>query len=342
MDDVSALHVGPRSAGADPGPACYGLGGKEPTLTDANLLLGYLNPEAVLGGKIRLRCDLAEEAVGNLAQRLGMSLEETARGIVTIAEANVLRALRLVSVKRGRDVRDGALVAYGGVGPVHAGFLAKTLEMSSVVIPAKSSVFSALGCLTSDLRYETVRTHHASLENLKPSLLRPIWDDLLISTRDLLIREGHAPETVEIHPSLDLRYKGQNYEIEIPLEGLDGWTPAGVRTAFEKVHMELYHYVTEEPIECASVRVAAVVPTDHRVEHAWQPDTSVPREIGEREVHLQGDRIRTPVLNRSALGPGENIQGPVLVEDEWSITMVPPDQTLSVDARGNLLIQVRP
>ncbi|MFQ5913534.1 MAG: hydantoinase/oxoprolinase family protein [Nitrospinota bacterium] len=341
-DEVGALHVGPRSAGAEPGPACYGLGGKEPTLTDANLLLGYLNPDAVLGGRIRLRRDLAEEAVGNLARRLGVSPEETARGIAAIAEANVLGALRLVSVERGRDVRDGALVAYGGVGPLHAAALARALEVACVVVPARSSVFSALGCLTSDLRYEAVRTHHASLEDLSPQSLEAVWEDLLASTRDLLVDEGHAPGSVQVRTSLDLRYKRQNYEIEVPVGGMDGWTAAEVRAAFEREHLGLYRYVTDEPIECANVRVSAVVPRDVRLEEDWRPDGCAERELGCREVAFGGQRISTPVLNRAALRPEEKVEGPAVVEDEWSVTVLPPGRFLTVDGRGHLILRVKP
>lgn len=341
-DDVGALHVGPRSAGANPGPACYGLGGMEPTLTDANLLLGRLNPDAVLGGKIRLRREAAEEAVGRLAGALGMSLEETARGIVAIAEANVLGALRLVSIKRGRDVREGALVAYGGVGPVHAASLAGALDMETVIVPANSSVFSALGCLTSDLRYEAVRTHPVFLEDLSPEILKPLWDDLLGATRDLLIEEGHAPDSIGIQPSLDLRYKRQNYEIEIPLTGVNGWSAAEVRGAFNREHEALYHYVTEEAVECVNVRVAAVVTTEVRTAGERRPDAAAEREAGRREVDFDGERIETPILNRAALGPDDRVEGPAVVEDEWSVTVLPPGRSLTVDGRGRLILRMKP
>ncbi len=341
-DDVGALHVGPRSAGANPGPACYGLGGTEPTLTDANLLLGRLNPDAVLGGKIRLRREAAEEAVGRLAGALGMTLEESARGIVAIAEANVLGALRLVSIKRGRDVREGALVAYGGVGPVHAASLAAALDMETVIVPADSSVFSALGCLTSDLRYEAVRTHPVFLEDLSPEALKPLWDDLLGATRDLLIEEGCAPDSIQVQPSLDLRYKRQNYEIEIPLTGVNGWSAAEVRGAFDREHEALYHYVTEEAVECVNVRVAAVVTTETRTAGERRPDAAAEREAGRREVDFDGERIETPILNRAALGPDDRVEGPAVVEDEWSVTVLPPGRSLTVDGRGRLILRMKP
>ena len=341
-DDVGALHVGPRSAGANPGPACYGLGGTEPTLTDANLLLGRLNPDAVLGGKIRLRREAAEEAVGRLAGALGMTLEESARGIVAIAEANVLGALRLVSIKRGRDVREGVLLAYGGVGPVHAASLAAALDMETVIVPADSSVFSALGCLTSDLRYEAVRTHPVFLEDLSPEALKPLWDDLLGATRDLLIEEGCAPDSIQVQPSLDLRYKRQNYEIEIPLTGVNGWSAAEVRGAFDREHEALYHYVTEEAVECVNVRVAAVVATETRTAGERRPDAAAEREAGRREVDFDGERIETPILNRAALGPDDRVEGPAVVEDEWSVTVLPPGRSLTVDGRGRLILRMKP
>ncbi len=341
-DEVGALHVGPRSAGADPGPACYGLGGMEPTLTDANLLLGYLNPEAVLGGRIRIDRKKAEDAVGRLGGKVGMTMEETARGIAAIAEANVLGALRLVSIKRGRDVRAGALVAYGGVGPVHAATLAKELDMECVVVPSNSSVFSALGCMTSDLLYEAVRTHHVILDDLSPDDLKPVWKDLFQSTRDLLIHEGHPKEEVQVRLSLDLRYKRQNYEIEIPLSEMNGWTVQEVRGAFDQRHQALYHYVTEELIECVNMRVAAVVPTRIRAEAASASTNGARRELGHRAVEFGGEKVSTPILNRAALAVGETIDGPAVVEDEWSVTVLPPGHTLTVQDEGHLILKAKP
>ncbi len=338
-DEVGALHVGPQSAGAHPGPACYGLGGIEPTLTDANLLLGYLNPDAILGGTIRLNCDKAEEAMGRLSEKLGMTVTETARGVVAIAEANVLGALRLVSIKRGRDMRDGVLVAYGGVGPVHAASLAKELEMKCVIVPSNSSVFSALGCMTSNLLYEAVRTHHVILDNLSAGDLKPVWEELIQSTQHLLTNEGHSEEEVQVRFSLDLRYRRQNYEIEIPLSGMNGWTTSEVRKTFDQRHQALYHYTTDEPIECVNMRVAAIVQTNTKIQFHPPSTGETPRELGNREVDFNGEKISTPILSRAALIAGETFDGPAIVEDEWSVTVLPPNHTLTLHEAGHLILE---
>src|SRR3989442_4707113 len=167
-DAAGALKVGPRSAGAEPGPVCYGLGGTEPTVTDANLVLGYLDPGRVYGGSIRLDPDRAATAVEALGRRLGLSPVEMAQGMVEVANANMLRALRLVSVQRGYDLRDFALIAYGGAGPVHAGALARQAGMTRVIVPVHSGTFSALGCLVSPLRYDAVQTWRARLRRGGP------------------------------------------------------------------------------------------------------------------------------------------------------------------------------
>ena len=205
VEPTGALKVGPRSAGAVPGPACYGQGGAEPTVSDANLLLGYLNSERIYGGSIRLDPARAESAIGPLAARFGFSLIEAAHGVVEVANANMLRALRLVSVQRGYDLRDFALIAYGGAGPLHAGALARQAGISSVIVPAHSGAFSALGCLVSPLRYDTVQTHRSRLETwdakvveerfsaLEAQCLRPLLDEVGISQRCSTPPElGHA------------------------------------------------------------------------------------------------------------------------------------------------------
>src|SRR5436309_2067924 len=215
VDAAGALRVGPRSAGAQPGPACYGLGGVEPTVTDANLLLGYLDPGRVYGRAIRLDRERARAAVDALARRLGLSLLETAAGVVEVANAAMLRALRLVSVQRGYDLRDFTLIAYGGAGPVHAGALAGAAGIARVLVPAHSGAFSALGCLVSPLRYDAVRTYRGRLEawDAKPAetRLRELQEQCVAP----LLDEGHAAERVLLKRSADLRYAGQNYELEV-------------------------------------------------------------------------------------------------------------------------------
>src|SRR6184192_1172817 len=238
VDMAGALRVGPRSAGAQPGPACYGLGGVEPTVTDANLVLGYLDPGRVYGGSIRLDPGRAAAAVEALGRRFGLSLVETAQGIVDVATANMLRALRLVSVQRGYDLRDFTLIAYGGAGPVHAGLLARQAGIGHVVVPAHSGTFSALGCLVSPLRYDAVQTWRARLDAWDGKPAEDRFRELEARCIAPLLDEGIAAEGVALARSVDLRYTGQNYEIEAPWRSDAG----ALRGAFEARHRQLYGY----------------------------------------------------------------------------------------------------
>src|SRR5262249_2496680 len=234
-----ALKVGPRSAGAVPGPACYGLGGHEPTVTDANLVLGRLDADRVYGGSIRLDPARGHRAIEDLGRRLGLSVVAAAQGVVDVANASMLRALRLVSVQRGYDLREFALIAYGGAGPLHAGALARQAGMKRVGVPAYSGAFSALGCLVSPLRYDAVQTYRATLEGWDAKVVGDRFQALLQQCARPLSEEGHAAGSVLITRSLDLRYAGQNYEINVPYEEGD---VAVLRLAFERRHRQLYGY----------------------------------------------------------------------------------------------------
>ena len=334
VDAAGALRVGPRSAGAQPGPACYGLGGTEPTVTDANLLLGYLDPERVYGRTIRLDRERARAALQSLARRLGLSLLDTAAGVVEVANAAMLRALRLVSVQRGYDLRDFTLIAYGGAGPVHAGALAVAAGIARVLVPAHSGAFSALGCLVSPLRYDAVRTYRGRLEawDAKPA------DDRL---RELeaqcvapLTAEGIEIGRIVVQRSADLRYSGQNYEIEVAWRD----TPDALRAEFEARHRRLYGYATGESVECVNLRVVARVP-DVAVDLPVFEPSGASDVVGEQRAHFPGvGEIALPRWDRAALAPGRVVAGPALIEDEWSTTLVYPGQRCAADRLGNLII----
>src|SRR5881397_4047560 len=334
-DQAGALKVGPRSAGAEPGPACYGLGGTEPTVTDANLVLGYLDPGRVYGGSIRLDPGRAAAAVEALGRRFGLSLVETAQGIVDVATANMLRALRLVSVQRGYDLRDFTLIAYGGAGPVHAGLLARQAGIGHVVVPAHSGTFSALGCLVSPLRYDAVQTWRARLDawDGKPAEDRfQVLEERCLAP---LLDEGIAAERVALARSADLRYTGQNYELQVPWRSDAG----ALRGAFEARHRQLYGYATGESVECVNLRVVArvrdtgVEPPDFGpvgdgesagAQRAWFPETG---------------EVRLPLYHRATLAAERPVLGPALIEDEWSTTLVYPGQRCAADRFGNLVIE---
>ena len=335
VDATGALRVGPRSAGAAPGPACYGLGGTEPTVTDANLILGYLDPERVYGRSIRLDRERARVALDGLARRLGLSLLETAAGVTEVANAAMLGALRLVSVQRGYDLRDFTLIAYGGAGPVHAGALAAAAGIARLLVPVHSGAFSALGCLVSPLRYDAVRTYRARLPawDVKPAedRLRELQERCVAP----LIEEGIALDRIVVQWSADLRYGGQNYELEVPWHD----TPDALRADFEARHRRLYGYATGESIECVNLRVVARVP-DVAVQLSEFEPVGEASVTGEQRAHFPGaGEIALARYDRGALAPGRVIAGPALVEDEWSTTLVYPGQHCAADRLGNLLIE---
>ncbi len=336
VEPTGALKVGPRSAGAVPGPACYGQGGAEPTVSDANLLLGYLNSERIYGGSIRLDPARAESAIGPLAARFGFSLIEAAHGVVEVANANMLRALRLVSVQRGYDLRDFALIAYGGAGPLHAGALARQAGISSVIVPAHSGAFSALGCLVSPLRYDTVQTHRSRLETWDAKVVEERFSALEAQCLRPLLDEGHAVERIVLLRSLDLRYVGQNYELEI---GFVPGGPGALRAAFEKRHRQLYGYATGENVECVNLRVTARAAEEPPPMPAPPSGTSAAATGSHRAYFPETGAVEMLRYDRASLPPGHLVEGPAMVEDEWSTTIVYPGMRCVADRLGNLVIE---
>ena len=336
IDDSGSLKVGPRSAGAQPGPAAYDRGGTDATVTDADLVLGYLNCERLYGGAIRLRRDRAEAALAGLGRRLGLSARETALGVVEIANASMLRALRLVSVQRGYDLREFALIAYGGAGPIHAGALARSAGLRTVIVPALSGAFSALGCLVSPLRYDAVQTYHAALDSWEPRTVEERLQALEARCLAPLLAEGISPHAVVVSQSVDIRYAGQNYELEVGYRR----DPARLRAAFEDRHRQLYGYATGESLQCVNLRVVATVdaPTDELPELPVAGEEPVP--VGWQCAYFppQGE-VRLPRYDRAQLAGGYVIAGPAIVEDESSTAVLWPGQHARSDRRGNLIIE---
>jgi len=334
-DAAGALKVGPQSAGASPGPACYGLGGEAATVTDANLLLGYLDPDRTYGGAIRLDPARARAAVGAVAHRWSMDLHEAAHGIVEIANANMLRALRLVSVQRGHDLRDFTLIAYGGAGPMHAGALARMAGIGRVVVPAHSGAFSALGCLVSPLRYDAVVTHRARLDAWDPKRADDAFRELETQCVHPLLEEDIAPDRIQLARSVDLRYTGQNYEIEV------AWDPdlRALRATFEARHRRLYGYATGESVESVNLRLTARV-ADAAVELPRIEPVGTAAPVGEQRAYFREiGETAMPRYPRAAFGDGRGIDGPALIEDDWSTTVVYPGQRCRGDRFGNLILE---
>jgi N-methylhydantoinase A len=309
-DAGGALRVGPRSAGVDPGPACYGRGGKEPTVTDANLLLGYLSPDSPLAGGVALDRDAAVRAVGALADGLGLSLEETAAGIVRVASAEMAQAVRVVTVERGIDPRDLALVAFGGAGPLHAASIAEELGMRRVVAPNPAGVLSALGLLVSERRRDLVESVLLSGDSLTRKAVADVVKRLATEGRE----ELGDPEA-QVRAIYDLRYAGQAFELSVP--GPLEPDPGELRRSFDRAHLERYGY--EDPdaeLELVTVRVAVALPGAEPLPTEPEPA----RERGARTVRFGGEEMEAAVL-----GSGEaEIDGPAIFELPGATLVVPP------------------
>lgn len=343
VDAANILKVGPRSAGAEPGPACYGRGGTEPTVTDANAVLGRLAPEFSLAGDLELDFDAAAAAVDPLADQLGLSRERTALGIVAVANNNMAQALRLVSTDRGHDPRDSTLVAYGGAGPLHACELARALQIGQVLVPTYPGAFSAFGALLADTRFDYTQTHWMRMRYLDVEKASEIFSGLEQQALDDFRHEGFD-EAPQLLRSIDLRYVGQNWELNVAI-------PAGAVTEaefdaaaklFEEEHERFYGYsIPGEELEVLTFNVAAVG-TRHAVELPRLAEGDAPQPLERRGAVFDAEAgpVETAVYDRDAFVAGMEIEGPAIVGQNDATTLLPPGSTTSVDEYGNLLVRV--
>jgi N-methylhydantoinase A len=344
IDAGGLLHVGPESAGAVPGPACYGLGGARPTATDANVVLGFLNPAHLAGGALRLEAGLAHEAIRrHVAGPLGTSVTEAAHGIREVANANMARAIRAVTIERGRDPRDYTLIAFGGSGPVHAVDVARALEIRRVLVPVSPGVFTAVGMLATDLQHHFVRACAGILADLDPGRVGAVLEDLGREARAALAADGHGEEDLALEFLADLRYVGQGSELTIPLPGarLDAVTLTALREAFRKEYATTYGYATTEDLELVNVRVIATGVRRGRLDlGAVRTGDGRAPAAGHRRpvVFARGaPPVDTPVVGRADVGEAVRT-GPLVVECYDSTVVVPPGAELRADACGNLLL----
>ncbi|MBI2207226.1 MAG: hydantoinase/oxoprolinase family protein [Candidatus Rokubacteria bacterium] len=346
LDAGDGLHVGPRSAGADPGPAAYGRGGTEPTVTDANLVLGRLAPDRFLGGEMRLDRDRALAAITErVAHPLGLDPVRAAWGIVRIANANMERALRVSSAERGYDPRDFTLVAFGGAGPLHAAALAAPVGFPWVLVPETPGVFSALGLLVADIRHDLVQSFLARTDDVPPARVEALFADLERVGHELLAEDGVAADRRVLQRSADLRYVGQAYEVHVPMPAgpLDAARLADVTQRFHAEHQRLFaHSAARDPVEIVSVRVAAIAPVVPPALRERPATTTAPKPVTRRPVffdELDGF-ADCRVFDRRDLGPGARFAGPAIVEQMDSTTVVHPGQVVIADGWGNLLVAV--
>ncbi len=337
IDEVGALKVGPRSAGSAPGPICYGLGGTQPTITDANVVLGRLGAEEFLGGEMRLDAAAAEQGIATtIGEPLGLDTATAARAIVEIAVAKMSLAVRQVSVEKGYDPRDFALVASGGAGPLHAAMIARDLRIPKVIIPWFPSHFSAMGMLMADERHDAVRTYPVALERLDFSDLGRVVEELERDLRSMC--RGDAPA---IQIQLDLRYIGQEFSLSVPTprERIVNADRTGIRAAFDAMHQQRYaHSADDEPVEIINVRLIAAA---RRAKPAMPKPANVKSAPRTRMVVMSpGPAVSCKVIDRASLAAGMVIKGPALIQEYGSTTVVFPKDTCTVAATGELILSI--
>ncbi|GMA60960.1 hydantoinase/oxoprolinase family protein [Alicyclobacillus fastidiosus] len=340
--EAGGLRVGPKSAGAYPGPACYGRGGVEPTVTDANLVLNRIDSEGFLGGKMKLHEGAAYQAVANLAEQLGLEPTQTAEGICDIANAKMTDAIRTLTVRKGIDPRDFTLVAFGGAGPMHAVFIADLLDMKRVLVPSTAGVFSAWGMLQTDLRHDAVRTFYHGVTEVGKEELEPVYQELELEITDVLAYQNIAKANMTFYRTADLRYVGQEYTVNVPG---DCSLPELINR-FHEMHLNIYgHNNPNGMVEFVSLRVIGYGALNQREDAPTEKDATTtstpvvhpnPRVV--KSIIFGGVETTAAVFTRAVLEPGQRLQGPVIIEDGEATTVVPPHHLVIVDAFGNLEI----
>ncbi|MFT5132377.1 MAG: N-methylhydantoinase A [Gammaproteobacteria bacterium] len=348
IDELGLLKVGPASAGADPGPACYGKDGNDPTVTDADLLLGYLNPDYFLGGNMSLRKDLASNTIQTLAEQLGLSVIETAASINMLVNENMANAARVHLAEEGKDCRRYALLAFGGAGPVHAVDVARRIGISKVISPRAAGVLSAVGLLATPVAFDFVRTFATSLHTLDWTELKAINAELQVEAAELLRDAGVDTGDVEFSRSADMRYQGQGYEItvSIPANILDDESAVGFREAFNDRYNELYNrrVASDLAMEVVNWRLAAKgKPAPLKLFAAEKKsDKKADARKGSRSVYFPSQQayFDADVYEHDLLTPGQQIAGPAIVEQKESTVVVGPGDKISVDAYLNLIIDL--
>jgi N-methylhydantoinase A len=346
LDASGGLKVGPRSAGASPGPVCYGNGGTEPTVTDANLVLGRLNPANFLGGEMHLDVEGARAAIGRIATRLGLSIEAAALGILTIADTKMSLSVRDVSVAKGYDPRDFALVASGGAGPLHATSIARELAIPTVIVPELPGTFSAFGMLFSDLRHDYVQTFIAPIAQVERSRLDDVFLRMEREGLDTLVDEGVARAQVRLVRSMDLRYQGQEYTLNVgvPAGPVTPELLATVRASFDDLHEARYrHAARGEAVEIVNVRLSAIGAigsdsVDLLTRGTLTTATTPAAPAGHRPVFFGPEPVECDVYRREELAVGQVIDGPAIIEERVSATVVFPGDRAVVHAHGPLII----
>ena len=344
-DTGGMLRVGPRSSGADPGPACYGRGGIAPTITDAHVLRGTILAESFLGGRMRLDIAAARAAFVPLAEVFGMSVEQIADSAIRLADANVVRAIQLISTELGRDPRDYVLVPFGGAGPLHAGRIAEDLGIATVVVPQNAGVLSAFGLLAADYaQYETV-TRRIALDDAAPDAVRSVLGEMR-SELDVRLRDAGMTGTLDHSYTLQMRFVGQAFEVDVPLlpSELESLTAATLAHCFEEANRRMYMHSEGAGIAGKKVEIVGFRAGATAAEKCSLPPRSsagADREVRQAPIHENREARTCAVLTRALIRSQGGASGPLLVEDETSTIYVPPGWLATEDAAGNLVLRYR-
>jgi N-methylhydantoinase A len=339
LDEGGALRVGPESSGADPGPICYGHGGERPTVTDANLLLGRINPAYFLDGEMDLAVEQTREIFATeIADPLGLSVEAAAQSVIDVANASLAREIRRVTVERGQSPGEFVLVAFGGAGPLQAPAIAADMNMNATVIPRNPGVFSARGLLLADVRMDESRAYRA--ERLDATPLARQFNDLDAALLGRFADRSVDPDEVSVTRQVDMRYEGQSYEITVPIDApVDEASLDAAIERFHEEHARLYgHARREETVAAVTLRASGEVPTPPLADHTAAAEADPWK--GTREVHFDGEVHETDIYDRTALSPGRTFEGPAVLEEPGSTSLVPVGTTATVTDHGNVRIEL--
>jgi N-methylhydantoinase A len=344
IDKAGSLRVGPVSAGAVPGPACYDTGGEKPTVTDANLVVGRINPDYFLGGEIKVSMDKARQSMQEIADFFDMSIEEAAMGVIRLADANMVNALKLVSVRRGYDPREFTMVAFGGGGSMHAAALGRELRVKRILVPAEPAVFSAWGMLMSDLRNDYIRTMVVRTDQIEPTELSGIFAEMEKQAAEELAAEKVQEDQMVFQRFADMRYMGQEHTVKVPIPGgqLTGKALTEINERFHQLHDQAYTFRLGSRVELVNFHLTALGLVEKpKITRLNKGGAGTVEEAykGDRQVIFDEGFLTTPTYERDLLPVGATLSGPLIIEEPAATTVVFPGQKLSVDEYGFVHIE---
>jgi len=340
------LRVGPVSAGSDPGPACYGNGGTEPTITDANVVLGRIDPEGFLGGSMILDKEAAVNAVKKVADKLNLNVLETAEGICKIADAKMADAIRQLTVRKGIDPREFVLVAFGGAGPMHACLTAEELNIDTILVPEMPGTFSAWGMLQSDIRQDAVRTMKNNADKVSLEQINAVYDAMVAEVSSLLVKQEIGEDQAEYLKTADMRYLGQEYTVRVAFEAgpVTAESMEKLKNSFHELHKQIYgHNNPTGEVEIVNVRLVGIGRLDKKTkENVKELVTGAPNPRKTGRAVFYGAEYDTAIYHREELKPGHRFTGPAIVEELTATTVVPPGYRVTMDEYRNIIIKKMP